>query len=109
LIKTKLKLGFGGTKLVFDALKYGDIDAFPEYTGTAFLVLLQKSCKQVSNFINPQTIFDNVKMDLKKLHNIVVLTLLGFNNAFALMMRKNQADSICINSISDLSEYLKSK
>ena len=34
-LTTKLQLGFGGTKLVFDALRFGEVDIYPDYTGTA--------------------------------------------------------------------------
>lgn len=105
-LKTSLKLGFGGTKLVFDALRLGEIDIYPEYTGTAYLVLLGKSPDEAKDFSNAQEIYETVKQDLRDRHTIEVLPSLGFNNTFALMMRSKHADSLNIHTISELSDYL---
>ncbi|WP_436516136.1 glycine betaine ABC transporter substrate-binding protein [Ekhidna sp. To15] len=106
-LKTKLQLGFGGTKLVFDALRLGEIDIYPEYTGTAYLVLLKKKPSDISNFNDPQMLLDTITAELEDLHNIQVLSPLGFNNTFALMMRRDHADSLEISTISELSDYLR--
>lgn len=106
-LKTKLQLGFGGTKLVFDALRFGEIDLYPEYTGTAFLVLLNKQPSSIENFSNPKILLEDVTVELKEQHNITVLSPLGFNNTFALMMRREHADSLQISTISELSDYLR--
>ena len=37
------KLNMGGTKLVFDALRNGNIDIYPEYTGTGYTMILKQS------------------------------------------------------------------
>lgn len=108
-LKTKLQLGFGGTKLVFDALRFREIDIYPEYTGTAYLVLLNKLPSDIENFSDPQELLMSVTDELKKKHNIETLAPLGFNNTFALMMRQEQADSLQISTISELSDYLRSK
>ncbi len=106
-LKTKLQLGFGGTKLVFDALRFGEIDIYPEYTGTAYLVLLKKQPADVDDFNNPETVLYQITTDLKEAYDIEVLPPLGFNNTFALMMRKEHADSLRISTISELSDYLR--
>lgn len=106
-LKTKLQLGFGGTKLAFDALRLGEIDIYPEYTGTAYLVLLNKQPDDIKNFNDPETLLESIKVDLKLKHDIEVGAPLGFNNTFALMMRREHADSLEISSISELSDYLR--
>lgn len=106
-LKTKLQLGFGGTKLVFDALRYGEIDLYPEYTGTAYLVLLNKKPEDTNAFNNPDSVFHEVQNGLLDAYNIGVMHPLGFNNTFALMMRRDHADSLDLQSISDLADYLK--
>ncbi len=108
-LKTKLQLGFGGTKLIFDAIRLGEIDIYPEYTGTGYLVLLQKSSKDVSDFTDPDVIYNDVKKDFAEKHNLRWLKPLGFNNTFALMMRTEHADSLKITTVSGLSDYLNSK
>ena len=106
-LKTSLQLGFGGTKLVFDALRFGEIDVYPEYTGTAYLVLLNKSPDDVEDFTNPEIVLNSINQDLIEQHGISTMRPLGFNNTFALMMRKSQADSLQISTISQLSDYLR--
>ncbi len=41
------------------------------------------------------------------LYDLEWLTPIGFNNAYALMMRRTEARRLGINSISDLADYLK--
>ncbi len=108
-LRTRLQLGFGGTKLIFDALRLGEIDIYPEYTGTGYLVLLQKTSKDVSDFTNPNVIYDDVRMEFAEKHNLHWMKPLGFNNTFALMMRTEHADSLEIATVSALSNYLRSK
>ncbi len=108
-LKTKLQLGFGGTKLIFDAIRFGEIDIYPEYTGTGYLVLLQKSSSDVTDFTNPDVIYKDVKFEFIEQHNLHWLEPLGFNNTFALMMRTEHADSLKITTVSGLSEYLNGK
>ena len=40
-LQVETKTGLGGTKICFDALTNNQIDMYPEYTGTALLVILQ--------------------------------------------------------------------
>jgi osmoprotectant transport system permease protein len=108
-LETKLQLGFGGTKLIFDALRLGEIDIYPEYTGTGYLVLLKKSSLEVSEFTNPNVIYQDVKKEFFKRYNLHWMKPLGFNNTFALMMRTKHADSLKIHTVSELSEYLNDK
>jgi osmoprotectant transport system permease protein len=107
-LKTGLKLGFGGTKLVFDALNANEIAIYPEYTGTGFLVILdpdEKTRKQVGG--DPNKTFQYVRDQFDSIYGITVLPTLGFNNTFALMMRRAHADSLSLNTISDLADYLR--
>ncbi|GAB3911173.1 hypothetical protein GCM10028803_51950 [Larkinella knui] len=102
------KTGLGGTKICFEALTAGDIDLYPEYTGTGLLVILQP----------PPALADSIKSDRKAVYryvsrqfqqryNLTWLPPLGFNNTYALMMRRAQAEQLGIQSISDLKRYLE--
>jgi len=98
-----LQLGFGGTKLLFDALNTGEVDVYPEYTGTGLLVILkQNELDQV--VYNKDSVYRYVQKRFNNEFNIRWLKPLGFNNTFALMMRKKQAEELGIKSISDLAE-----
>jgi len=108
--KVETKTGLGGTKICFDALMNDAIDFYPEYTGTGLLVLLkpsEKTVQTVSQSVDKTYKF--VDSEFRKQYGIQWLKPLGFNNSYALMMRKKQANQLKIKSISDLKKYLDSK
>lgn len=108
--KVETKTGLGGTKICFDALTNNAIDLYPEYTGTGLLVLLQPSAQTIATVsTDSQKTYDYVKAEFIKKYGIKWLQPIGFNNAYALMMRKEQADQLKIKTISDLKNYLDSK
>jgi len=108
--KVETKTGLGGTKICFDALINDAIDFYPEYTGTGLLVLLkptEKTIKEVSQ--SADMTYQYVDSEFRKQYGIQWLKPLGFNNSYALMMRRKQAEELKIKSISDLKKYWDSK
>lgn len=104
------KTGLGGTKICFDALTNDQIDFYPEYTGTGLLAILQPPAKTIDSLTsNADATYNYVQSRFIKKYNIKWLKPIGFNNAYALMMRKKQAQSLNIKTISDLKRYLESK
>jgi osmoprotectant transport system permease protein len=102
------KTGLGGTKICFDALTNGQIDLYPEYTGTGLLVILQADKSVIDTMIaDKQKVYDYVYGEFMKRYQIRWLPPIGFNNTYALMMRRQQAADLHIKSISDLKEYLQ--
>ncbi|RZJ49217.1 MAG: ABC transporter permease subunit [Flavobacterium sp.] len=105
--KVETKTGLGGTKICFDALMNDAIDFYPEYTGTGLLVLLQPSAKKVQEVTqDSDKTFEYVNAEFQKKYKIEWMKPLGFNNSYALMMRKKQAEELHITSISELKNYL---
>lgn len=101
------KTGLGGTKICFDALINDAIDFYPEYTGTALLVLLQPSSQMVEKVTkSPDATYLYVSQEFRTQYGLQWLKPIGFNNAYALMMRREQADRLHIRTISDLKKYL---
>lgn len=98
------KKGLGGTKICFDALKAGEIDMYPEYSGTALQVLLKK---ENDPELSDKQVFHTVQQELLKEHNLYLSEPLGFNNTYALMMREEQASPLHIFTISELNSFLK--
>ncbi|MDO3625780.1 ABC transporter permease/substrate-binding protein [Mucilaginibacter sp. BT774] len=103
------KTGLGGTKICFDALNNNQIDLYPEYTGTGLLAILQPPSKAIDSLIadNNKT-YNYVASEFGKKYGIKWLKPIGFNNAYALMMREKQAKQLNIKTISDLKRYLES-
>jgi osmoprotectant transport system permease protein len=85
----------GGTRLVFETLKQGEIDVYPEYTGT----LVEEIFARRS--INSQA---ELRAALGEL-DIEMSAPLGFNNTYALGMLKSRADALSIRTMSDLARH----
>jgi osmoprotectant transport system permease protein len=106
-LKTETKTGLGGTKICFDALVNNQIDLYPEYTGTALLVLLHPSKHKVASLVsNRDSVYQYVKGEFATQYHLTWLQPIGFNNAYALMMRRTQAQLLHIQTVSDLKHYI---
>ncbi|HEY5390477.1 MAG TPA: glycine betaine ABC transporter substrate-binding protein, partial [Hanamia sp.] len=109
-LEVETKTGLGGTKICFDALTNNQIDMYPEYTGTGLLVILQAPDSVVEKLgSNKEKVYDYVQQQFLKKYNLEWLKPIGFNNTYALMMRKKQAEDLKIYSISGLVNYLNKK
>lgn len=101
--KVETKTGLGGTKVCFDALMNDAVDFYPEYTGTGLLVLLTPDHKTIENVTkSPDLTYQFVQNEFIKKYKIRWLKPIGFNNAYALVMRRKQANQLKIKSITDL-------
>lgn len=98
------KTGLGGTKICFDALTNDQIDFYPEYTGTGLLVILQEPL--TGSLRHKDSAYRFVRDQFDKKYGLRWLQPIGFNNAYALMMRETAARQLGIRSISDLARYL---
>ena len=104
LIEAKTQLNvvrnfnLGTTDICHRALLNNQIDIYPEYTGTAYLVVLHHSYHQADTKI----IYDVVKHDYAKQFNLVWMPTFGFNNTQALAVREEPDGQQQINRISDL-------
>jgi osmoprotectant transport system permease protein len=107
-LRVETKTGLGGTKICFDALMNNQIDFYPEYTGTGLLVILHPGDKTLEQVLSSkETVFDYVDNEFQSQFNLTWLKPLGFNNSYALMMRRQEAQQLGIKNISDLSDYVK--
>ncbi|MAF77885.1 MAG: hypothetical protein CME60_06955 [Halobacteriovoraceae bacterium] len=97
------QLNFGGTKVVFDALLGGDIDIYPEYTGTGYVFILKKE-----NLIrDPERIYKEVALAYKERYQILWSPPMGFNNSYALVVRKDDPRFSGISKLSQLPKDLR--
>jgi osmoprotectant transport system permease protein len=109
-LNVETKTGLGGTKICFDALNNNQIDFYPEYTGTGFLVLLQPDNKTLKSLKgDTEGIYQYVSQEFKSKFKLHWLKPIGFNNTYALMMRRDQAQSLHIETITDLTKHLNQK
>lgn len=88
----------GGTRLVYESVKNGEIDIYPEYTGTLVNEIFADqidSSKPVGPQIETLLAEDNLKTSGR----------LGFSNNYALGMNEDVAEQLGIRTISDLKQY----
>ncbi|MEM6264540.1 MAG: ABC transporter permease/substrate-binding protein [Bacteroidota bacterium] len=104
-VEVVAQTGLGGTKICFDALTAGEIDVYPEYTGTALLVLLKAD--SLVDITRPQQVLQFVDSTMVARHELAVLPPLGFNNTYALMMRQGTFMESEPTSISELVQLIQ--
>ncbi|MFD2287188.1 ABC transporter permease subunit [Pedobacter petrophilus] len=101
------KTGLGGTKICFDALTNDQIDFYPEYTGTGLLVLLKPDPKIFKSITHDKdSTYQYVSKQFSEQFKIKWLKPIGFNNSYALMMRRKQSKDLAVISITTLQQYL---
>jgi osmoprotectant transport system permease protein len=94
-IPAEHRQGMGGTIILWEALRGGQIDAYPEYTGTIATEILKS---------DPTLSLNQIRNSLEKL-GVGMTAPLGFNNTYALVMRRSEAQRLGIRTISDLQRY----
>ncbi|HEX4652806.1 MAG TPA: glycine betaine ABC transporter substrate-binding protein [Candidatus Udaeobacter sp.] len=94
-IPTEHRQGMGGTIILWQALRGGQIDTYPEYTGTIAQEIL-RSDRALSR--------DEIRKLLAKL-GVEMTESLGFNNTYALVMLRREAQRLGIVTISDLRKH----
>jgi osmoprotectant transport system permease protein len=87
--------GMGGTIILWQALQGGQIDSYPEYTGTIAQEILK----------DPQQLSLQKIRDALGKFGIRTTEPLGFNNTYALVMRRSEAQRLGIRSIGDLRKH----
>ncbi len=87
--------GMGGTIILWQALRGGQIDVYPEYIGTVTQEILKT---------NRQLPLNEVGDALAKF-GVGITKPLGFNNTYALVMRRSEAKRLGLRTISDLRKH----
>ena len=91
---------FGGTMVCFEALKNGDIDVYPEYTGSAYSAVLEQS-----ETLSPQETYDYVKQAYEERYGITWLGDMGWNNTYVLSVTPDTAAELGVTTVSELIPY----
>jgi glycine betaine/choline ABC-type transport system substrate-binding protein len=95
-VKVDRKLDLGGTLLAQQALRNGDIDLYPEYTGTALTAVLKLPLSS-----DPAAVLQRVRAEYRKRWRLEWLDPLGFDNTFAMVVRGPDARAQGIETLSD--------
>jgi osmoprotectant transport system permease protein len=86
-----------GSAVAYRALAAGEIDAYVDYSGTLWANVLGRKD-------NPgrAAVLDGLRTELKRRDGVVLLAPLGFENAYALAMRRDRAQALGIKTLADL-------
>ncbi len=103
-IAVERKLNLGGTMVCFNALKGKDADFYAEYTGTGLVGILDREAVG-----DPQKAYDIVEKTFREKWDLVWLTPFGFNNTYTITMRREHAERLGLETISDLAEYTRNQ
>jgi len=94
-ISIEHRQGMGGTIILWEALRSGQIDLYPEYTGTITQEILKRT---------DQLTFEQIASELGKV-GISMTQPLGFNNTYALVMLRSRAQKLGLRTVSDLRDH----
>ncbi len=90
------RFGLGGTMVCYRALVNGEVDVYPEYSGTIEQAILK--LKQHPDYNELQRI-------LRRKHGLILLESFGFNNTYALAVRRDLAARLGLRTIADLMKH----
>jgi osmoprotectant transport system permease protein len=92
--KVRLDLG---SAVAFRALANNDIDAYVDYSGTVWANVLERR-----DSVPRERMLQEMRAELRTRFGVVLLGSLGFENAYALAMRKDRAEALHIRTLDDL-------
>ncbi len=91
------RFNLGGTMICHGALVSGEIDIYPEYTGTALTAILKQGVVS-----DPEKTFETVSAGYRERFNLKWLKPFGFNNTYSITIREADARQEGWSNISDL-------
>jgi osmoprotectant transport system permease protein len=96
-ITVERRLGLGATEIAFGAIRSGAIDVYPEYTGTGLVAILGDSSR-----VTAAEAFDRVSREFARRWGARWLPPLGFENTYAIAVRRETAARYRLATLSDL-------
>ena len=89
-----------GSAIAFRALAASEIDTYVDYSGTVWANFLGRTDVPAR-----EEMLKMMRTDLRRRYGIVLLGSLGFENAYALAMRRDQAEALHIRTVEDLARH----
>lgn len=99
-IPVRRRLHLGGTFIAHQALIGGQIDLYVEYTGTALTAILEHP-----PVADPDSVRRAVAAEYDRRWSLQWTPPLGFENTFAILVRRSTADSLGLRTISDAAPH----
>ncbi|OAM26423.1 MULTISPECIES: ABC transporter permease/substrate-binding protein [Eikenella] len=101
-IQVELKPNFGKTSFLFNALNSGEIDIYPEFTGTVLESLVKVPAEEQNRRLSPEQTYQAARTLLAQQFNLTLLPPMAYQNTYALAVRQDYAAAHSLNKISDL-------
>ncbi len=98
-VEVRRKLDLGGTFLAQQSIVTGSIDLYPEYTGTALTSVLKQPVVK-----DPAAAMEKVRAGYAR-WNLRWMNSLGFENTFAMAVRREDAQARHVHTLSDAVRY----
>ncbi len=93
--------GLGATEVAFSAIRTGAIDVYPEYVGTGLIAILGDSVSPEMRD-DPRVAFAHVATRSLSRFGVHWLAPLGFQNGYAIAIRRETAAEFKLRTLSDL-------
>lgn len=97
------QIGLGGTTTNFQAIDSGEIQLYWEYTGTAWQTLPPKHDSVVAD---PEKLYEKVKQEFRKEHNLTFLERAPLDNTYVLMANPEWAEKTDVTTLSEFASFL---
>ena len=89
-----------GSVIAFRALSRNELDVYVDYSGTIWANIMQRTDTPARD-----EVLREMGAWLRRQHGVTLLGSLGFENAYALAMRRTRAESLGIRTIADLARH----
>ena len=86
----------GGTSNIQPAMESGEFDLYPEYTGTAWNMVLKR------DGLYTEDLFDQLQQEYRDGYDMQWCGMYGFNNTYGLVVRREIAEQYGLQTCSDL-------
>lgn len=90
-----------GSTVAFDALRTNEIDVYVDYTGTVWATIMKRDTLEADR----SEVLREVSSYLDETAGVQLVASLGFENAYALAMREDDAARLGVRRISELAPY----
>lgn len=104
-LKVRREFGLGGTGLIHEAVRSGRIDGYVEYTGTAWTTLLKQPPPPPEVADPARWVFAQTRRLYGERFGLSVFPSLGFENSFAILVRRSEARRLGIATISEAAPH----
>lgn len=88
----------GGTSNIQPAMEKGEFDLYPEYTSSGWVMVLKHEADEVDD----EEMMEKLKEEYEEQFDMTWVGLYGFNNTFAVAVRKEAAEEYKLKTTSDL-------